>query len=150
MLNYQLLWIAFFLIQVEANHPPAEIKNYFGSYCSKWNCNWSRNMVYPNSCNTTHCVLSKLFQWKVWQWDDCKIFYTWKNKIYLFNEFCHSRIPERWASQESKIIFFFMACNDQSLNRLPREDEMDIVLRYFNDVGIFEALFLFSIFKATK
>ena len=43
-----------------------------------------------------------------------------------------------------------MACNDQSLNRLPREDDMDIVLRYFNDVGIFEALFLFSIFKATK
>ena len=49
-----------------------------------------------------------------------------------------------------KSFFFFMACNDQSLNRLPREDEMDIVLRYFNDVGIFEALFLFSIFKATK
>ena len=46
--------------------------------------------------------------------------------------------------------FFFMACNDQSLNRLPREDEMYIVLRYFNDVGIFEALFLFSIFTATK
>ena len=46
--------------------------------------------------------------------------------------------------------FFFMACNDQSLNRLPRENEMDIVLRYFNDVGIFEALFLFSIFKGTK
>ena len=108
-------------------------------------------MVYPNSCNTQLIVFFlNYFSGRFGNGMIAKYFMLGKSKyIYLMNfvivAYLKGELPKKVKS-----FFFFMACNDQSLNRLPREDEMDIVLRYFNDVGIFEALFLFSIFKATK
>ena len=43
----------------------------------------------------------------------------------FFSTFSHSPIPERSAFYQSKITFF-VACYDKSLNRVFREEQMDI------------------------
>ena len=51
----------------------------------------------------------------------------------LFHQFQYSPIPEGAAACQTQVFRFFVTCYDESLNRVLQEEQMEVVLRYFNN-----------------